>query len=112
MRIKISIAVITTLTFSLCLPVMPAFSGSAEISDETNAKLARVKAKSKRLSGSRAKSARNAASESAAGNPAVGECGSINIANTVNEGNVGHMNQETIVIVDGDIINANNECKK
>ena len=112
MRNKCAIAITMVLAFTVGLPVTPVIAGSTGISDDTNAKLARVKATSKRNAGSRAQAGRDAASESAAGNPAVGECGSINIANTVTEGNVGNFNQETIVVIDGDIINANNECKK
>jgi hypothetical protein len=99
------------LASALSVSATQALAGAESFSDDTNAKMARVKAKTQRMKTTG--DARSTAKDRSAGkNATTGDCGSINIGNTVNQGTVGVRKQETIVIIDGDVINANNNCKK
>ena len=110
---KLSAAILAFCAFSI--PATQVYAGAESFDDESNAKMARVKAKTKRIKKSSASTARSTAksrTDSSSSDGMNAECGSINIGNTVNQSPVGVRNQETIVIIDGDVINANNECKK
>lgn len=81
------------------------YAGSVYIKDGTNAKLARIKAKQ------RGRQAQSQNSQPGSENPTdKGGCGSIDIGNVTNErGSRG--TREITVIITGDVINANNNCK-
>jgi hypothetical protein len=82
----------------------PAWAGEIDLPNEANAKLARIKAKMraaemdrKREGGPRGATAAGAS------------CGAVAIGNTATGG--GRAPREVTVVVTGDVINANNDCK-
>ena len=92
--------------YIIIILVMFIFSSSQcfsneKIKDETNAKIARIKAKGRTGGHQRSQSGTPSDSD---------KCGSIEIGNAVNQrGSQG--TKEITVVVTGDVINANNDCK-
>ena len=80
--------------------VMPSFAGVQGLEDEDNAKLSRHKAQTKQASTKKANN-KNGAPEN---------CGNIEVGNVSNS-RPGRPVREVTVIVDGPIINANNNCR-
>ncbi len=96
---KITNCMILLLLVNFCISPI-AFSGDLDFGDEINAKLAREKAKSRRFG----------RSNSSGSGGDSGKCGSSELGNVVNErGSRG--TKEVTVIVTGDVINANVDCK-
>ncbi len=80
-------------------------AGEVDLPNDANAKLARIKAKM-RMAESDKKGEKAAASRTAG---AGASCGAIEIGNTATGG--GRAPREITVVVTGDVINANNDCK-
>lgn len=92
---------ILLMTLSLALVAAPAaHAGEEGLEDDNNAKLARIKAKQRRM---------GATSFGDSDGGGGGECGSLNVGNVQNNGR-GRGPREVVVVVTGDIINANNKC--
>lgn len=85
--------------------IAPSFAGVQGLEDEDNAKLARHKAQMKQAS---TKKAGN--KNGAGGGNDSDKCGSLEVGNVSNN-KPGRPVREVTVIVDGPIINANNNCR-
>lgn len=93
-----------SLALSFSLPGITQ-AGEEYLEDDNNAKLARIKAKQ------RVWEAMDGGDEGSGSGAGGGECGSLNIGNVQNNG-VGGRPREVIVVVTGDVINANNNCRR
>lgn len=99
----------------LLAPVQPAHATSAEpsgIGEDTQAKLARARAKAGNAglaTQGRPGDTQMSTGTATGGQPGLPNCG-VNIGNSVGAPR-GHAPKEIIVVVKGDVINANNKCK-
>jgi hypothetical protein len=90
---------------ALALLASPARAGEVDLPNDANAKLARVKAKMRAAeSGKQGEKA-----GARAGRAGGAACGAVEIGNTATGG--GRAPREITVVVTGDVINANNDCK-
>jgi hypothetical protein len=89
--------------FCAALTAGPALTMAGEegLEDDANAKLARVKAKQRAF---------GSGSDFGSGSGSNAECGSLNVGNVDNRGRNSRL-REVIVVVEGDVINANNNCR-
>ncbi len=98
------------LTCSLSLPGTAARAATAEPQDldpEVLAKLAMEKARTTSRNGQ----ARNAGKKDTQNNSGSAECGAIAIGNVVGSNRIGFAPTDVNVVIVGDVINANNNCK-
>lgn len=80
-----------------------AHAGDIDMDDETNAKLARLKARERAM-------AQASGQAGAQGQNGIGECGSLNVGNVINEKGV-KAPREVTVVISGDVINMGNKCR-
>jgi archaellum component FlaF (FlaF/FlaG flagellin family) len=98
---KIAICIVISLILMVSIPTIT-LAGEDGVNTVNRAKVARIKAKQRAL-------ARKNGTSGSAANSADG-CGNINIGNVVNEkGSTGA--REITVVIDGDVISTNNNCK-
>jgi hypothetical protein len=101
---KWSVSIFLIISFLLFTVPTVGVAGEAAFKDETNAKIARIKAKQKRMERS------NRAQGIDPGRGDSSKCGSVEIGNINNERGATSP-KEVTVIVTGDVINTDNNCR-
>ena len=102
-----------SLVAALAMACTLAFAGPnpepMDIEPELLAKLAHERAKARRL-GNKSAGVGKASANADAANP-LAECGAVNIGNVLTGGRPGFQPREITVVITGDVINANNNCR-
>ena len=109
---KISRLMIPTIllpVFLATLAMPDSEAGELDLPDQQNAKMARLKAEGRVLKN---KDQKDYIDTDDTGNPGQleAECGAVNIGNVVSKRGFG-VPREINVIIDGDVINSNNNCR-
>jgi len=109
---KLSRVNVLAIVLSMLLPTMaisPADAGGLDFDDQQNAKMARLKAKSRAEKNKRQKEFLDGGSVDDP-DQQFAECGAVSIGNFV-DGRGSRTPREINVLIDGDVINANNNCR-
>jgi hypothetical protein len=81
-----------------------------DIDPEILSKMALQRAKARNL-GQTGSAKSGTGNTNGAGSPAPFDCGAVNIGNIIGNGRPGFQPREVTVVITGDVINANNQCK-